>query len=101
MSGIFSVPHMTEVNSRPHFVYVMWRDEECLYVGMTGNYALRLRQWQVMSPQAPNYLYRGWPPTVTHVDVWEVADRAEALSVEAQTIWGLKPLHNSRIPQAS
>ncbi len=101
MSGIFSVPHMVEVNSRPHFVYVMWEGDTALYVGMTCNYDRRLRQWQVMSPEAPNYTRGGWPSRVTHVDVWEVGDRADALSVEAQTIWGLKPLHNSRIPQAS
>lgn len=91
-----------DLDARPHSVYVMWRGDEPLYVGMTSNMDRRLRGHQVMSPKAPNYRYGGWKVQVTHVDEWEIGcNRAEARRIEAQTIRDLAPAWNWQIPKAS
>lgn len=72
----------------PHAVYVIWRDDEPLYVGMTSNWINRTSQHKT---------YFDAPYNATHLDVWHVAEsRWEAEQIETATIRDLDPLHNSQ-----
>lgn len=70
----------------PHSVYIVWRGDEALYVGMTSD-------WLTRTAQHMHYFDdRG---RATHIDVWEVADsRWDAEQLEAQMIRDLDPLDN-------
>jgi hypothetical protein len=70
----------------PHWVYVIWNGDECVYVGMTSDWRNRT------GVHAKNYLATG---RATHIDVWAAANgRADAETVEQQTIRDLDPVDN-------
>ncbi len=69
-----------------HYVYVAWRGDEALYVGMTYDYEQRLLDWERSG---------GWWRDATHVDVWEVGPgRTNAEHIERDAIRALDPAHN-------
>lgn len=75
-----------------HWVYVVWRDDTPVYVGMTSNPDQRLTTWGLFTPRKspPSW----WGP-VTHVDVWNVGPgRTNAERVERDTIQALDPAQN-------
>lgn len=77
-------------NDAEHFVYIIWRKDEALYVGMTMNPEQRLSHWR---PGART----GYFPAATHVDVWAVGPgRTNAEWVERETIRALDPTSNTR-----
>lgn len=68
----------------PHWIYTIWRDDECLYVGMTSDWRART------SVHVRDYMRE--PYNATHIDVWAAADnRTEAERLESQTIVDLDP----------
>lgn len=69
----------------PHAVYIVWRGDDALYVGMTSDWRSRTSvHWR-------NF------PDATHIDVWHVAaNRYEAEVVERDTIRDLDPPNNHR-----
>jgi hypothetical protein len=74
------------IDERPHYVYVFWNGDECLYVGMTADPLGRLAAHRHSVHNA----------AATHVDVWSLGcDRREAERVEADAIRALDPLHNT------
>lgn len=74
------------LEERPHYVYLYWRDDECLYVGMTSNPASRMSQHKGSAHDRD----------ATHIDVWYVGDdRRECERIETETIRALDPPHNT------
>lgn len=67
-----------------HSIYVIWDDDECVYVGLAAEWNRRIAQHLKT--------LRDW----THIDVWEdvASTRDEAEVLEAQTIRALAPLAN-------
>ena len=73
----------------PPWIYTIWRDDECLYVGMTSDWRART------SVHVRDYMRE--PYNATHIDVWAAADnRTEAERLESQTIVDLDPLYNTQ-----
>jgi hypothetical protein len=95
MSGQHRAYHNRHLADREHAVYVIWCDDECLYVGMTSN-------WLRRTSNHMHYLAEG----ATHIDAWHVGpSRAYAEAVERVTIRDLNPrdnrLHSPRLEEAS
>lgn len=84
MSGQRREFHLRHLANREHAVYSVWRDEECLYVGMTSDW------WHRTGVHLNRYA-----DELTHIDVWHVgASRPQAEALEAATIRGLDPRDN-------
>jgi hypothetical protein len=76
--------HFRHLADRQHAVYIVWRHDEPLYVGMTSNW------WQRTGMHLNRFAGR-----VTHIDVWDLAvSRAEAEVYERMTIRDLTPTDN-------
>ena len=69
---------------RKHFVYEIWNDDTCLYVGCTvdpgGRLAVHGRKW--------------WYEDVTHVTMKAYWGHNRARRAEADRIGELQPVHN-------
>lgn len=77
-----------ELEPLDHHVYIAWRGDECLYVGMTADPDTRLAFWEKQGRS-------GWYPEATHVDVWHIGPgRTRAYDVEREAIVALDPSHN-------
>lgn len=77
---------MRHLAAHPHAVYVIWRHDVALYVGMTSDWETRISQHR------RRFFVNG---DSTHADVWHVGNsREEAEAIEADTIRDLDPLHN-------
>ena len=72
---------------RPHVVYIAWRDDTPLYVGMTNDLDRRLRAHRVSSTSE-------WTTGHTHVEFVDVVNRAAAERLERQVILDLRPINN-------
>lgn len=84
MSG---VAHLADAE---HHVYVIWRDDTPLYVGMTANWEQRFGQHEHF------FVGSARRAAATHADVWHVGPgRAAAEAIEAETIRALDPLGNT------
>lgn len=78
-------PRYVHIEDLPHVVYIYWRDDEPLYVGMTSNIEQRMR----------THRSTPWDRDCTHIDIWHLdCKRPEAEAVEAQAIWDLSPTGN-------
>lgn len=78
-------PNLKHLADADHYVYVIWADDEPLYVGMTCN-------WQSRTVQHRWYfIHHG----ATHIDVWHVGPgRVAAEVIESETIRALDPKWN-------
>lgn len=80
--------YVAHLEDEPHAVYVIWRNDVALYVGMTSNWEARTK--------AHEGFFTG-PLAATHIDAWEAcATRAEAEELERQTIRDLDPSQNAQ-----
>lgn len=77
---------------RPHVVYIAWRDDMPLYVGMTSDLDRRLSAHR-------SSMSSGWTTGYTHIDFVEVPNRAAAERVEALVIADLQPGGNRWKPK--
>lgn len=72
---------------KKYFVYELWADNECLYVGFTGNLPNRLRD---------HIANTGYARRVTDIRVTVHATDREALDFEAAQIFELQPTWNTQ-----
>lgn len=73
------------IHRAKHFVYELWAEDECLYVGMTSRLGQRLEA----------HALKPWYAGVTRVAASAVTgDRHQALHVEAERLDQLQPTHN-------
>jgi excinuclease UvrABC nuclease subunit len=79
------VDHFPERHEGPEMpgVYMLWRDDELLYIGQSANLRQRL---------AHHHRNRRW---YTRVEFIEVADETARLEFERQLIDYFKPLNNT------
>jgi hypothetical protein len=75
------------------YVYRLWAESECLYVGMVGDKGPRLVQDRIREHSKS----QSWWPDVTRIEVAECADRKHALKEERAQVRKLKPVHNKRL----
>lgn len=91
IDGPLYAANLAHLVDKPHAVYIVWRGDEALYVGMTSNWDARTKQHMGYFRDLP------WRPAATHIDVWHCAEgRYEAEQIEYQTIRDLDPPHNTR-----
>jgi predicted GIY-YIG superfamily endonuclease len=83
--------NLAHLADKPHFVYVVWADDEPLYVGMTSD-------WMTRTGHHLHYFRPSeFRASATHIDVWECAEsRYEAELIERDVIRALDPRDNSR-----
>lgn len=80
-------PRYAHIEKRPHVVYVYWRHEAPLYVGMTCDVERRIREHE----------RNQWMRDHTHIDIWQLdCPRAEAEAIESAAIASLQPRDNRR-----
>lgn len=72
---------------KPHFVYELWSDRECLYVGMTINVGARLTA----------HTKQPWWRYVADVKARRYGHRDDAWAEEAATIARYQPRHNIQL----
>lgn len=82
-----NVAHLMDAD---HYVYVIWRGDEALYVGMTADWEQRLAQHEHYFASSARR------EAATHADVFHVGPgRRNAERIEIEVIKALDPLHNT------
>lgn len=76
---------MRDTTGRPCALYRHWRDSELLYVGISSDPVIRLKQHRLST---------SWAATITDTTTEWFADRNEAARAERRAIQGEGPTHN-------
>jgi hypothetical protein len=79
------------IPSRPgHYVYRLWADDVCLYVGRCGEVKPRRVHARLRAHKAR----KAWWPQVNRIDVATFSSAAEIILEEPKQIAELNPVHN-------
>lgn len=84
MDPITTGPGCFAKNTRPHFVYELWTDTSCLYVGLSANVGGRLNA----------HRSKPWWGKVRRVECDWFPDKSQAMIREAELIERHDPLYN-------